>query len=226
MSQLFDYTKVTVLTDPPLSFADSPKLRGFFAREYTNRPEFHQHSGDGKLVYEHPLIQYKVIGGAGILTGLDSGALLLKSLEVPEFLTIGGRQVRVLSASMDASGVCLAADTDLHSYAFVSPWVALNQENFRKYRGLQDPSKGVELLERILVGNLLSLSKSVGHHVETRLEVELHLQDEEIVRTKGFSSLGFTGSFRSNFPIPPLWGIGKMSSRGFGSVQTRRNTHA
>jgi hypothetical protein len=56
--------------------------------------------------------------------------------------------------------------------------------------------------------------------VEERLEVELTIEESALVEIKKeVNLLGFQGRFRTNFQLPPLWGIGKQSARGFGAVR-------
>jgi len=71
-------TEIWITTENHLELSDSRAIRGFFGNLYKNRPEFHGHRGD-KLVYKHPLIQYKVLGGSALVVGLKEGAYLLKA---------------------------------------------------------------------------------------------------------------------------------------------------
>ena len=78
------------------------------------------------------------------------------------------------------------------------------------------------LLERVLIGNILSLSKAIGLEVTVRLRAEPCLLPSGLEELKpGLQLLGFSGSFRVNFALPQGWGLGKSSSRGFGTVIRR-----
>ena len=103
-------------------------------------------------------------------------------------------------------------------YEFSTPYLALNQENHEDWSRAGTTERSA-LLKRILIGNLLSLSKSVDLHVSIRLLVDTCLEPMGLEELKpGLSLLGFRGSFRANFVIPDYWGIGKSSARGFGTV--------
>ena len=128
--------------------------------------------------------------------------------------------------SADPCGVTEYRSARLHEpidYQFRSPYLALNQENFATWERDRGPSRH-RLLERVLVGNLLSLSKGIGLHVEERLHAEVDLEPDGWHEVRpGVRLLGFRGAFRVNFTLPDLWGIGKSSSRGFGTL-TRSET--
>jgi len=75
------------------------------------------------------------------------------------------------------------------------------------------------LLKKILIGNILSMSKSLGYIVEVLIKVESSGVMEQKSFLKGTPMLGFLGTFSVNFEIPDYWGIGKSVSRGFGTVK-------
>ena len=79
--------------------------------------------------------------------------------------------------------------------------------------------KKIALLKKILVGNLLYLSKGVGYVVLEQIEVSEIKVIERKTYLKGTPLLGFLGTFSVNFEIPDHWGIGKSASRGFGTVK-------
>ncbi len=67
-----DFASLKLESDVQLCPADARKVRGFFASQYPNLPEFHRHKPGG-LVYRHPLIQYKVVEQAAIQIWRRSG---------------------------------------------------------------------------------------------------------------------------------------------------------
>ena len=113
-------------------------------------------------------------------------------------------------------------------YRFTSPWLALNEENYRKWRGMYDWRERKNLLNRILIGNLLSMAKGLGVVIDERLTVHTMLEQVP-VRFKGVELTGFTGSFVVNLQMPEYIGIGKGVSQGFGTVRrapTRQSTQS
>ena len=75
------------------------------------------------------------------------------------------------------------------------------------------------MLERILVGNIISMSKGLGYTVPRKIEANIFDLRETHTKLKGTPILGFKGTFSVNFEIPDYWGIGKSVSRGFGTVK-------
>ena len=75
------------------------------------------------------------------------------------------------------------------------------------------------MLERILVGNIISMSKGLGYTVPGQIEANIFDLRKIHTKLKGTHMLAFLGTFSVNFEIPDYWGIGKSVSRGFGTVK-------
>ena len=207
-----------------LTMDDARRLRGFFGHEYQNRPEFHHHLPTG-LIYQHPLIQYKVLDGEGWITGLKEGAFLLLALKPPEKVYIHNQHIRVVNHRFIRDKITFGMIEEPIQYRFATPWLPLNNENHRQFEKIQkDQSKVNALLGKVLIGNLLSLSKVVKYVVPNRLQVSLDLELSGAFTIKqgrqnqDLKMLGFEGEFEVNFALPNLWGIGKSAARGFGTV--------
>lgn len=72
------------------------------------------------------------------------------------------------------------------------------------------------MLERILVGNIISMSKGLRYTVPGQIEANIFDLREIHTKLKGTPMLGFKSTFSVNFEIPDYWGIGKSMSRGLG----------
>jgi hypothetical protein len=103
-------------------------------------------------------------------------------------------------------------------YRFITPWLAINPDNYRTYQNIENWKEKKEFLNRILVGNILSMCKSLGIVVEKHLYAHTHLYSRK-VNYKNAPLMGFTGEFRVNFIIPEFFGLGKGVSQGFGAVK-------
>ena len=103
-------------------------------------------------------------------------------------------------------------------YKFITPWLGLNQKNYQKYTNSTSWKDKKEILNKILVGNLLSMSKGLGIIVNKRLYVKTHF-DEKIVTYKGVKMNAFTGEFKVHYDIPDYFGLGKGVSQGFGCIK-------
>lgn len=210
--------------DSPLR-GSADKVRGFFANEFREHILFHQHLEDGKLLYRTPLIQYKVIDGQPLVVGINQGADTLQRIyEKIEYLKIGEEEYRVREKEINWRMDDFGTTESPIPYRFLTPWLALNEKNYELYRRMSSWQERKPLLKRILIGNIISLSKSLGYTVSEWIEAEIMEIEEIPTRLKGIPMLGFLGTFSLNFWIPDYWGIGKSVSRGFGTVKRLCNS--
>ena len=196
------------------------KLRGFFAERFGEYTLIHQHLDNEKLLYKIPLIQYKILDGKPFVLGINDGAdILQKIYEDIDYLKIGSSEYnikeKIIVLRTDYFGI---SDTGI-SYTFLTPWLALNEKNYEKYQKLGTWAKKKELLEKVLVGNIISMSKGLGYTVPEPIQANIIKLKEVNTKLKGTPMLGFLGQFLVNFEIPDYWGIGKSVSRGFGTVK-------
>ncbi len=206
--------------DSPLGIKVKAKdLRGAVANFYPEERLLHQHHKDGTFDYFHPLVQYKVINNECLLVGCKEGAELLTGLDlVLKKILLGGQIYTILTKEIEFYNISIGVIDSLKQYQFLTPWLALNEKNYDKYQRLGSWVKRKELLEKILVGNILSMSKSLGYTVPSPIKVDIKKLKEVPTSLKGVPMLGFLGTFSVNFEIPDYWGIGKSVSRGFGTI--------
>ena len=185
---------------------------------------FHDHEGDNYR-YSYPLIQYKRLRGRAAIVclgdGVDAvGALLRRDSTT---LLLGGRHLLNLAVdSIDAQDCCFAADIAgcTHSYR-LRRWLPLNAENYRRYRSTQSLAERVSLLERIVVGNILSMAGGLSLFVDVPVEVKITSVREHprAVEFKGVRMMAFDVDFLTNIDLPVNVGLGKGCSIGFGIVE-------
>jgi len=211
-------TEIWITCERALQLDDGRAIRGFFG--YLNRPEFHGHNGN-RLIYKHPLIQYKVFGGSALVVGLKEGAYLLKAVPRLEYLEIHHQKYSILKQNISVNTIPFGLTGNMISYSFATPWIGLNEENYDRYLTLRKRCEDITpFIERILVGNILSMSKSVGYEVKDRILIKANIEGSGTVDVKdGIELMTFQGIFETNFLIPELWGIGKFSSRGYGTIR-------
>lgn len=193
------------------------ELRGFFATRFNEYTLLHQHSAD-KLIYRYPLVQYKMIDSKPMVVGINEGAEVLKQIyDKYEEIKLGENVYEIVEKGISVANQEFGIAENVHIYEFATPWFALNQENYIKYHDMKAVDKN-EILKKTLVGNLLSMSKSLEYQVPDRIECELSVNIRKN-RLKGVSMMTFVGNFSTNFIIPDYLGIGKSVSRGFGAVR-------
>lgn len=212
-------TQTTIqFPDIKLQTRDAHKLRGYFGNLFMEHsPLLHNHYDDGLSRYAYPLVQYKVIDRIPALVGFQEGAELLVSLflKIRE-LDIEGQHFPVLAKNIQQKQYELTVNQQLYNYSFKTLWMALNQENFRKYQQLDETEKGT-FLNRQLQNNILSFYKGLSFRTDERIMVIARLEEKKTL-FKNQSILAFAGQFTSNAYLPEWAGIGKAVSRGFGTV--------
>lgn len=205
-----------------LKTRDAIKLRGYFGNLFLERsPLLHNHFEDGSLRYRYPLVQYKVIDNEPFIVAIDEGAELLRKLffEISE-IVIEGVTYPVMEKFIGSDSKYIGVDDELHTYNFSTSWMALNEENFNKYKNLNHTLERTDFLKKILIGNLLSLFKSLGHHEENKIMAIVNVRGDHS-NFKENRMLVFKGEFTSNVLLPSLIGIGKAVSRGFGTIKEK-----
>ncbi|MDD2439752.1 MAG: CRISPR-associated endonuclease Cas6 [Methanosarcinaceae archaeon] len=197
---------------------DAAKLRGFFARKFNEYILLHQHKCD-KTLYRYPLIQYKILKGIPLVLGINEGVEVLQEIyNKYDQLELAGNTYEILERKASVTEQELGLSEEYYTYNFETPWFALNQENFKDRYKKITPDKQEALLRRTLIGNLLSMSKSLGYTVPGQIKCETQLQAGR-GRMKGVRIATFNGKFMVNFKLPDYFGLGKSVSRGFGTVK-------
>ena len=214
-----ELTEYRLKFERPLSPGQATHLRGFFGSAFAEEEMLHHHRPDGSLIYAYPRVQFKVIDRGAHLIGLAEGGEVVERLwrEV-EAARIGNEMLPVLEATLmrrrESLGECGAPV----EYRFVNPWLGLNSENYSRYESASTDGEKQAVLERVLVGNCLSLAKGFGVWVTGRLAADARRLRPRTCRFKEQAMVGFEGPFRVNFQLPNGIGIGKSVSRGFGTV--------
>lgn len=216
---MIEKTEIWITTEKVLQLNDGKAVRGFFGNLYRNRPEFHGHLRD-MLIYKHPLIQYKVFGGSALIIGLKEGAYLLKAVPNLEYIEIYFRKYPIKKQNNSSIIVPFGKSKKMVCYTFVTPWIGLNKNNYQLYLDLKMKGKDTRVtIERILVGNILSLCKSVRYSADEPVYVKSRLEEDRAAEIKDVKLTSFRGEFETNFLIPDFWGIGGKVSLGYGTVK-------
>lgn len=204
--------------DIELQTRDAHKLRGYFGNLFLEHsPLLHNHYADGSSRYAYPLVQYKVIDKMPVLLGFQEGAELLITLflKIRE-ICIEGQHFQILAKNITQKQCELLVNKQLYNFSFKTLWMALNQENFKKYESLAE-SELTDFLNRQLQNNILSFYKGMSFRTDERIMVISKLEEKQTL-FKNQPMIAFSGQFTSNAYLPELTGIGKAVSRGFGTV--------
>ncbi len=210
--------KLTLKSDRPVEEA-AAKLRGFFATRFNEYALLHQHIDVDKLLYRYPRIQYKILEGAAIVLGIEEGAEVLKEIyDKYDTIKLGENEYTIVERGIALKEEEFGIATEILSYEFITPWIALSQQNYQRYLESKREERR-ELLRRTLIGNILSASKGLGYVVLDDIRLVIGKLRRQKCVIKGTPFIGFLGEFMVNFTIPDYMGLGKSVSRGFGTVQ-------
>jgi hypothetical protein len=184
---------------------------------------FHNHLGDGYL-YGYPVIQYKMIGGSPSLICVDYGVD-----EVHHFfeknrskVTISDREVSLAVKSISMQQYQMQVWENTFDYRLKN-WLAINQENHKKYNQLSNDIDRITFLEKVLVGNILSFAKGIKWFIDKEVKVRIDsIVSTRTVPYKEQRLLAFDINFKTNVFLPDHLGIGKGISLGFGTVTRER----
>ena len=202
----------------------SRKLRGFIGEKFASYPELHHHLNSldrKKLKYEYPKIQYNVHRDKAIILGIgENNISILRNIVLTlKELRLGRNtyEIREIKAHYSEPEFKITEKNELKLYSFRTPWLALNEKNYKQYKDASIKSKRT-LLKKILIGNILSASKSFEYTVPATISTELEVYPLKVTY-KGVDLVGFKGNFEANFLIPDYLGLGKAVSHGYGTLK-------
>ena len=198
---------------------NSDKLRGFIGNKFKNYPLLHNHFMQDKVLYSYPLIQYQILAGQASIFAIDEGVKTLKDIssDINE-LKLGKNHYNVNEKIILEKEVDVKTTNTEHHYKFLTPWLALNTNNYHKFNGISMWKDKKKFLNKILIGNILSMCKGFGIIVNREIYPKTHL-DEVSVEYKAVPMKAFLGEFKIRFKIPDFFGLGKGVSQGFGTIK-------
>lgn len=197
------------------SKSSAKALRGYFGNFFRNIVEFHNHLDQITFNYKSPNIQYRVIDGNLSILGINEGGdILLKSIEEIKLdeIKLDGIDNKIEEKEIKITFPELEIKDERYDYKFESFWIALNEENYKKYQ------KGEFSLDNQLRNNILEFFKLSGVQATKRIIAVGKLEENKIVE-KDTVILGFTGTFKTNVNLPDLIALGKRKSVGFGIIK-------
>lgn len=208
-------------SDQPIK-EDSTKLRGFFASKFNNYLLLHNHLGNNKFLYQYPRIQYKTIDQAKVVLGLAEGVNVLQNIyNQYDKITLDGHSYQIFSKEIFLKEEDFGIAPESINYKFLTPWFALNEENYQRYK-YYNYSERTDQLKSILIRNIMAMAKTFQYFVDSKIIVNTNLKETSI-KFKGEDMIGFLGTFQVNFYLPDYIGLGKSVSRGFGTIKKINN---
>ncbi len=225
--------------DLPISVKKIGAFRGAVARKVgTEQVLFHHHlpsetepnaavtteETKDRYLYRYPLIQYKrLYGKAAIICLGDAVNEIHHLFEDSNWeIEIGNSTIPLKINNLKLSECNLRVyEGEKQNYTYsIQNWLALNHENYEIYQNTSSLKKRIELLEKILTGNLISFASGIGWQVKKRFELEIQeLQPHYTMSYKKTRLTAFSLTFQTNLFLPNYIGLGKGVSRGFGMIK-------
>ena len=181
---------------------------------------YHNHI-DNKFRYSYPLIQYKQINRHPAIICIEEGVEEIHHFfnNKQEGLVLGGRQYELKLSSLNLNQFTMQVwDKSFHYH--IRNWLPFSQENYKKYKEINDKLSQLEFLEKILTGNILSFAKGIGWHVEKEIKLRINeIKAEKVLYVKSARREAMSLNFTTNIFLPNYIGLGKNASVGFGVVK-------
>lgn len=187
---------------------------------------YHNHTGDSTFRYSYPLIQYKRIQKKAAIFCIGEGVDAIgQFLSAQKFdIHLGERPIQLAIETVYPKRNLVQTWDSTFRY-HLRNWLALNSENYQKYKELDEITARISFLENILIGNLLSFAKGMKIEIKNQIVCKLLSMDEPRLTTvKGVRMMTFDVEFKSNLSLPDYMGLGKHVSIGYGTVVRAYNT--
>lgn len=221
MKELTKIPYLVVLFKNSLHFNEVPDFRGAVISKVPQELMlFHNHLGDG-FRFKYPLIQYKTIGGKACIFCIGEGTHEIASFfSASDFrLRIGNHEEDFIVDSVWANQWILQVWDDLFTYS-IRKWLPFNKNNYETYCSTEGIVEKIRLLESILIGNHLSMSKGLDNHFTDSLSCTITaINNPWFYKFKGAKLQGFDIEYKTNVFLPDFIGLGKGVSMGFGTVK-------
>ena len=205
----------------PLQFS-LDELRPFFSKKVAEYTKLHKDFNTG-FIHRYPVVQCKQIKSMLIVIGISQGADFLQEISG------GGKELRIGENTCTISGrdqeirnEAFSISDKIHTYEFLTPWIALNQQNAKKFYDLKGKAERDAFMQKILTGNLNTLAKSIDYDLPAPLTCESRVRFKR-ERINHENVMVFLGTFRTNLRIPDYLGIGQSVSAGFGTIRCIAN---
>ena len=216
--------QVVVVFSCTLSDKEVPLFRGAMLHAVQGESTlFHDHIGEG-FRYRYPLIQYRPMEGYASVIGLEEGVEAIDRFLAEGDICkvrIGRRTEPLLVTCIKRLQTTFALTAETEQTYVIRHYLPFNQENYKAYQEMDSLIERYALIEKCIVGNILSLAKSLGVFFDQKVVAKLVAVDNEaLYKYKNIKMVGFDLKFKTNVQLPQYIGLGKGVSLGFGEIRS------
>ncbi len=201
------------ITDEKFDNSQGEKFRGYIGNLFKEEVILHNHLSLYEFLYKSPLVQYKVIDGNLCIVAINNGIDVIKDkLLGLQFIQLENEKYQVKNIEVEEKECEIKIGEVLKRYRFETLWIALNSENYGKYKS------GQYDLNKALTNNLIEFFKMSGIWADKPILVNGVFKTNTITK-KDTRLIGFSGEFVCNVDLPDFIGLGKRKSIGFGTIK-------
>lgn len=172
-----------------------------------------------QIVYRYPAILCKQLRNDLVVIGICQGARFLHPLaEKNAEILSGDNSCRIVSRDPEIRQDEFGITGRMVEYEILTPYLALNQQNAKKFYDLKGKPARDAFMQKILEGHLNTLAKSLDYSSKEPITCSARLRfiQERIDRE---NRIVFLGKFTTNLCIPDYLGIGQSVSSGYGTIR-------
>ena len=216
-SSHIQYISTALITDKPVRKTPY-QVKGSIMKNYPKSEIVPMLNGSYRKKYLYPRVQVKILNEKIYFLGIAEGVSAVKSL-VDNFnvLDFGNITFKIKDIMIDENGL-FEQSNDINKYKFITPWVALNRTNIKKFSKTPSSKKRKFLCE-LLTRNLIFLASEFKINVDEKILTDIEIDDKSLSSFNGNKDVGFEGSFLTNFLLPDFIGLGNGITRGYGSIK-------
>ena len=205
----------TIKPANPLRFS-LQEFRSHLSRNCTEHPRTNSNVPD---LSRYPPILCGQLKHETRVTGICQGADFLYSLvDGNTEILDNNNRCHIDTRDAEIRSEPFGITVEEHEYEFLTPWLALNQQNEKKFYLLQGKTARDAFMQKLLATQLNTFAKSLEYSSDNSITCTAHVRFIR-ERIEQQTVMIFKGRFRANLQIPQYLGIGQSVSRGFGWVR-------
>ena len=187
------YISTALITDKPVRKTPY-QVKGSIMKNYPKSEIVPMLNGSYRKKYLYPRVQVKILNEKIYFLGIAEGVSAVKSL-IDNFkaLDFGNITFKIKDIIIDENGLFEQTD-DINKYKFITPWVALNRTNIKKFSKTSTSQKRKFLCE-LLTRNLIFLTSEFKIDVDEKILTDIELDDKSLSSFNENRDVGFEGSF-------------------------------
>ena len=211
------YISTAIITDKPVRKTPY-QVKGSIMKNYPKSEIVPMLNGSYRKKYLYPRVQVKILNEKIYFLGIAEGVSAVRSLiDNLKALDFGNITFKIKDIIIDENGF-FEQTNHINKYKFITPWVALNRTNTKKFSKTSTSQKRKFLCE-LLTRNLIFLISEFKIDFDEKILTDIELDNKLLSSFNENRDVGFEGSFLTNFLLPDFIGLGNGITRGYGSIK-------